>query len=249
MVPRAAACTTGPHPAGRPGHQRDGQVAAGAPPPPRRRAGLLCLLWAGRNAARWAGPGGRDPLGGGGGLRAGQERSWPGPLRGLQLPGWYRHITRPCWPMRSWSPAPRPPVPSAQRGTPQPERRARPAAADGARGPPATSVPFRNPAWPNRSGGTPCRKAGPTRPQHEVCLAIEGPSPNTSDIDIEEVRTDAAVRGHCDLLLIGHNEVGPGDHVTPANRLLKGERKAARHIGEVSVPPVKLPLASWFSVT
>ena len=43
-----------------------------------------------------------------------------------------------CWPMRSWpSPVPRPPAPSAQRGTPQPERRARPGAPDGARGPPA----------------------------------------------------------------------------------------------------------------
>src|SRR5512133_4161736 len=44
----------------------------------------------------------------------------------------------PCWPMRSWpSSAPRPPVPSGQRGTRQPERRARPAPLDGARGPPA----------------------------------------------------------------------------------------------------------------
>ncbi len=44
----------------------------------------------------------------------------------------------PCWPTRSWpSPAPKPPAPSAQRGTRQPERRAGPAPADHPRGPPA----------------------------------------------------------------------------------------------------------------
>jgi hypothetical protein len=44
----------------------------------------------------------------------------------------------PCWPMHSWpSSAPRPPVPSGQKGTRQPKRRARPASPDGARDPPA----------------------------------------------------------------------------------------------------------------
>jgi len=43
-----------------------------------------------------------------------------------------------CWRTRSWlSPAPRPPAPSGHRGTRQRERRARPAAADRPRGPPA----------------------------------------------------------------------------------------------------------------
>jgi hypothetical protein len=43
-----------------------------------------------------------------------------------------------CWRTRLWpSPAPRPPAPSGHRGTRQPERRPRAAAADRARGPPA----------------------------------------------------------------------------------------------------------------
>jgi hypothetical protein len=76
-----------PHRAGHPGHRRHGQVAAGAPQPPRRRAGLLRLLWAGGHAAGRAGAGGRDQVGGGGGLRAGQGRGRPGPLRGPQVAG------------------------------------------------------------------------------------------------------------------------------------------------------------------
>jgi DDE superfamily endonuclease len=68
-----------------PGHRRHGQVAAGAPQPQRRRAGLLRLPRPGRHPACRAGPGGRNQVGGRGGLRAGQGRGRPGPLRGPQV--------------------------------------------------------------------------------------------------------------------------------------------------------------------
>jgi SRSO17 transposase len=55
--------------------------------PSDRGAGLLRLLRPGGHAACRAGPGGRDQVGGGGGLRAGQGRGRPGPLRGPQVAG------------------------------------------------------------------------------------------------------------------------------------------------------------------
>jgi hypothetical protein len=54
-----------------------------------------------------------------------------------------------CWRTRFWpSPAPRPPVLSGQRGTRQPERRARPAPADRPRGPPPAGRPGMDCAGP-----------------------------------------------------------------------------------------------------
>src|SRR5688500_12092799 len=50
-----------------------------------RGAGLLRLLWAGRHPVDRVGPGGRDAVGGGGGLPAGQGRGRAGPLRGPPL--------------------------------------------------------------------------------------------------------------------------------------------------------------------
>jgi DDE superfamily endonuclease len=93
-----------PHPACHPGDRRHGQVAAGPPPPPRRRAGLLRLPWPGQHLAGRAGPGGRDPLGGGGRLRTGQGRGRPGPLRGPQMAGlvspYHPGAAGPCVPGR-----------------------------------------------------------------------------------------------------------------------------------------------------
>jgi DDE superfamily endonuclease len=68
------------------GGRRD-PLAAGAPQPRRWGAGLLRLLRPGWHLAARPGPGGRQPVGGGGGLRAGQGRGRPGPLPGPQMAG------------------------------------------------------------------------------------------------------------------------------------------------------------------
>jgi hypothetical protein len=141
----------GTHRAGRARLGRAGAVAAGAPPPPRRRVGLLRLLGPAVTSlvglvrvagSRWRIEEGFQQAKTEVGLDHHQVRRWP---------GWYRHVTLALLAMPSWSsPAPRPPLATAQRGTRRPDQPARPAATHGARGPPAAGRPGldgTDPAW------------------------------------------------------------------------------------------------------
>jgi hypothetical protein len=105
--------------------RRDGELAFSACYGPAATSLVGLVRVAG---TRWAVEEGFEQAKGEVGLDHYEVRRWP---------GWYRHITLALL-AHAFLAVTRaqPPAPSAQRGTQQPERRARPAAADGARGPP-----------------------------------------------------------------------------------------------------------------
>jgi hypothetical protein len=78
-------------------------VAAGAPQPPRRRAGLLRLLRPDRNLLARLGPGGRDQVGGRGGLQQAKTKLAWTTTRSANGRAGTGTSPWPCWPMPSWS--------------------------------------------------------------------------------------------------------------------------------------------------